>query len=322
MKTWEAKIISDRIMNFVEEDLEQKKCLFCDSEELQDSHVIKKETLLSMAGGKRLLTLSSRDMSAYSPLIEDRHEFGAKKAFVFRLLCNDCDKFVYENKAKVKKLYDGEDLRSIALKIRLKELYDNMERVSVWNYKGESLAELSLKASVGFKPQVAASVFDEEKEINAIRAGEKSYKTIADCFIDFRVPFAMESFIAPTKFPISKKSISINKASGRKSSSYMSVFYVILQPGSGSSEWSRLTVFIEENDSIMDAWFSELFKKHPQNSESIANLMISFHINEIAKNFIMSQSINRDFLTKVRKARLRPRMFGPVFSDWMSLIRD
>lgn len=331
----ETRTATEAIRKFVAvnrvNDKKEGKCFFCPTIGLQESHVIKGETLRLIANKKKLLTPFDRKNSMFSILAEDQQEISASKAFTFILICNPCDdKFSYERKSSSKDLYDAKDLESIALKIRLKELYDNFERMQILKYRPTNELESLIQSTFGNKLQMHSSINDEKTEIKQIRAGLRNYKAFADGFLHYRIPFAMESFIAPEMFPKTKKMIvnnsytAMNVLNNFGIDHPMSSFYVLMQPNSKSNDnWSRLTVFFDENDEIMIRWFDEFSKINRTNTEKLANAMISYHLNVSGKNFVMSHNINKNFLSKVRRTRIEPISQDPMIqSNWMKILRE
>lgn len=315
----------EKIRRWTENNSKQKRCFLCGKPEIIGSHVIKNETLKSISCDGKLLTLNNQENSFYSVLTEDRHYIAAKKAFVFNLICHSCDSnFSYENKAKVKISYSKIELESIALKVRLKELHDNNERLSVLKCNPSSDVERIMISNLGNKKRIEIGIAEEEREIRRIHRGIKSYTAFTDDFLNFRIPFAMESFIAPRVFPRSREIILNNDQMGRNphTKNPISGFYVVLQPSSNHLDnWSRLTIFYDEADEIMIDWFKRLPMTSKIDTEHLANLMVSHHININSKNFAMSPKINEKFLTEARYARYQPRLAEPAFwRNWIKIL--
>jgi hypothetical protein len=276
--------------------------------------------------GSHLFTLSSKATIPFPYLIEDQDLMTVAEAFTFKLICNPCDRFPYENKAKIKEKFDENELKSIALKIRFKELYDSLERLSVHNHKSKDKFTDILKTSLPENSYEAfQSLKDNENQIQKILGGRKRYTAIVDDFMNFRVPFAMESTIAPAAFPFSNIKIANNlQTYPDPAEDEMSSFYILLQPSSNKlHNWSRFVVFIENDDEIMRQWFKELRNSTQGSNRKLANFMISYHISNISKNFVMSRDINPEFLRMARAERGEHRSLRPAtIPDWIKLARS
>lgn len=314
------------IRKWICEENKRTICLLCNKRsKIIGSHVIKNEILKSISSQQKLLTLNSDAKSFYSVLTEDRSSIAAKKAFKFWLICHSCDdNFSYEDKAKIKETFNSDELRSIALKVRLKTLHDNYERLAAVRYRPRNERERSMIEHLGNSELTKSRIADEEIEIKKIYRKRKSYVAFKDDFLDFRIPFAMEMFLSPRVYPRSREIIPNNSIMSIKPDKRIdrSGCYVMLQPSSDPlDDWSRLTVLYDEHDEVMIKWFEMLARETKIDTRSLSNTMISYHINVNSNNFAMSPNISDRFLSAARDSRYQHNRFEPtIWRHWISLL--
>jgi hypothetical protein len=189
----------DPVIKHIKKNHKYTKCFLCSTKEVRNSHVIKREILATMSFDEnkkhhKLYTLTPEHESSMSVFLEDKSRLSLDEAFTFKLICSGCEaKFPYEDKSRSKEKYSSDELRSIALKIRLKELYDLREKLTVQNYKPKDIWE-TIVCSEAHRSNFKTLVSDEEKEVKKIYNGLKEFEAIVDTTVPFRIPFASEFF--------------------------------------------------------------------------------------------------------------------------------